>query len=219
MMKNLLLALLVACAPSAFAAGGLALGGKVGTLGPSLELTGYLRENLNLRVGGQYLPFSYDGEESDVEYEVEARFASVLATLDWFPFENNFRISAGLLFNNNELDMEGRSTDDDTEIGDTEYTAAEIGTLKGQATFDEYAPYIGIGFGNPVWDDVDLTFSFDFGVVFQGSPDIKLRADGTASGDPEFQANLREEEQDAQDVADDFKIYPVISFGICYYFW
>jgi hypothetical protein len=218
MMKKLLLALLCLAAPASFAAGGLAIGAKMGTLGPGIEICGYLMSNLNLRVGGNYLPLSVDGEADEVDYDVELNFANALATLDWHPFNNNFRISAGFALNNNELEMIG-DLNEDTEIGDREYSPSEIGRLKGSATFDEYAPYLGIGFGNAVADDVDLTFSFDFGLLFQGGADIELTANGTASGDPVFQANLRKEEKDAQDVADDFKIYPVISFGICYYFW
>ena len=218
MIKRFLAILLCLAAPATFAAGGLAIGAKMGTLGPGIEVVGYLMSNLNLRVGGNYLPLSTDGSTDEVDYDIELSFANALATLDWHPFCNNFRISAGFALNNNELDMTGDVTEN-TTIGDKEYTAAEIGRLKGSATFDEYAPYLGIGFGNAVADDVDLTFSFDLGILFQGSADIKLQSNGTASGDPEFQANLRKEEQDAQDVADDFKIYPVISFGICYYFW
>ncbi len=99
------------------------------------------------------------------------------------------------------------------------YTPEQIGTLSGDATFDEFAPYVGIGFGNAVADDVDLSFSFDLGLIFQGTPDVKLRSDGTAAGNPVFVADLQDEEDDLQDDADKFKIYPVLSFGISYCFW
>jgi hypothetical protein len=52
-----------------------------------------------------------------------------------------------------------------------------------------------------------------------GSADVTLDATGPLANDPAFQNELRKEEDDAQEVADDIKIYPVLSFGVCYYFW
>lgn len=218
MIKRLLIALSLLAAPAVFAQGGLSIGAKVGTLGPGIEMAGYLLTNLNLRVSGQYLPLSVNGSSDEVDYNADIEFANLLAMLDWFPFDNNFRISAGLALNNNKLDMKG-DLNDTTKIGDHRYTASQIGTLKGDATFDSYAPYLGIGFGNSITEEGDLTFSFDLGVMFQGSADVNLHANGSASGDPTFQSDLAKEERDAQDVADEFTIYPVISFGIAYYFW
>lgn len=220
MNKKLTIALLLAVAASvsARAQGGLSIGGHVGTLGPGVELTGYLLPQLNVRVSGNYLAFSYDGDTDDVDYKADLRFASVLGTLDWFPFENNFRISAGLAANNNKIKLKG-DVNEPTEIGDHEYTPSQIGTLKGEATFDDYAPYLGVGFGNSVADDAGLSFVFDLGVVFQGTPDVTLDSNGSAAGSPQFKADLKKEEDNAQDEADHFKIYPVLSFGIAYYFW
>jgi hypothetical protein len=217
-MKKIILAALAASAASCFAQGGLSIGAKVGTLGPGLEMSGYLTETLNIRVGGQYLRFGFDTEVDNIDYEVEMRFASLLTTLDWHPNGSNFRISAGFALNDNRLDVDGRAQESE-EVGGHVYTPEQIGTLSGDATFDEFAPYVGIGFGNAVADDVDLSFSFDLGLVFQGTPDVKLRSDGTAAGNPVFAADLQDEEDDLQDDADKFKVYPVLSFGISYCFW
>lgn len=223
MMKHvvrlLVCAFLLGAATSSRASG-LALGPKIGTLGPGLELTGYLTDNLNFRIAGNYVAFSITGEEDDIEYDGDVRFASVLGLLDWFPADNNFRITAGVTLNNNEIEMTG-DTSEPTEINDTEYTPAQIGRLTGDATFDEVVPYFGIGFGNPLWDESEQSWSFmfDLGVIFQGTADVELEADGTLANDPSFQADLQEEEDDAQDFADDIKIYPVLSFGVTYYFW
>ncbi len=214
----LVVAMFAATLASARAQGGLAIGGKIGTLGPGVELTGYLLPELNIRVGGTYLPFTVNGSSHDVDYDVDVRFASLLGTLDWHPFENNFRISAGAAVNNNKLKLKGK-INENTTIGDHEYTPDQIGTLSGEATFDHVVPYIGVGFGNAVADDVSLTFSFDLGVMIQGKPEISLRSNGAASAIPQFQQDLKEEERDAQDVADHFKVYPVLAFGISYYFW
>jgi hypothetical protein len=200
------------------AQGGLALGAKIGTLGPGLELTGYVTEYVNLRGGFNWIEFSWDGSADDIDYDMEVQFETIAALVDIHPYANNFRITAGVLWNNNEADLDG-SIDEPTEIGGTTYTPEQIGTLTGTARFDDVAPYVGIGFGNPVMDDVDLSFSFDLGVMFQGAADVTLTSDGALANDPQFQADLAEEEQDAQDVANDLQIYPVLAFGMAYYFW
>ena len=220
MLRKIILALALqfAALTSAWAWGGVSAGLDVGTLGPGVSASGYLNDQLNLRVGLHYLKFGYDGEESDVEYDADLELNTLMTVVDWHPFTNQFRITAGIVFNNNEVTLDGTPNQTAT-IGDTVYSSEQIGTLHGDATFNHLSPYLGIGYGNPVRDGASLSFMFDIGVLFQGSPDISLSADGTASGDPGFESDLQSEEDDAQDVADKFKVYPVISFGIAYYFW
>ncbi|MFH0908017.1 MAG: hypothetical protein V1929_04585 [bacterium] len=222
-MKKILFSVIAIAAAAGFATssaaqGGLALGAKVGTLGPGVELTGYLVGDLNIRAGFNYLPYSYEFEEDGINYDADLTMQSALILLDWHMFGNNFRFSAGLTINDNILEVTG-ATSEPEEIGNSLYTPAEIGTLKGRATFDQLAPYVGIGYGNAVADDVALSFVFDLGIIFQGTPDIDLSSSGTMASDPQFQADLKEEEQNIQDEADSFKIYPVLAFGIAYYFW
>jgi hypothetical protein len=200
-------------------ADGMAAAFKLGTLGPGVDLTGYLLPQLNVRANVNYASFGFTGDSGDVDYDMDMDFLTVFGLLDWHPYENNFRISAGVGLNNNKFDLKGKNLDSSTTIGDHEYSAAQIGNLNGSVTFDDFAPYFGIGFGNPVADDVDWTFSFDLGIMIQGVGDVDLTADGTASDDAQFQNDLQQEEDDAQDIADDFEIYPVVSFGIAYYFW
>jgi len=220
-MKKLLIVLAVAVLslslPLTASAQGIALGAKIGTLGPGLDLTVSLVDRLNLRVNGNYLKISAETTQSDIDYDADLTLGSALAMLDWHPFGNNFRISAGAVYNGNELGLEATPTDS-VEIGDTEYTPAQIGTLTGDATFDKFGPYIGIGFGNAVKEDMALTFVFDLGVVFHGSPEINLDADGPVAGIPSFQADLADEEQQVEDDISAFKIYPVLAFGVSYHF-
>ena len=92
------------------------------------------------------------------------------------------------------------------------------------------APYLGLGWGNAVntigskW-----SFSSDFGVLFQGSPEIKLTANGEAKDlasnqtikidtDTVFQAELEKQTRKTNKDAKDFKFYPVISMGASYRF-
>lgn len=195
----------------------IAVGAKLGTLGPGLEATVGLTGILNARVGGNYFAFNYDGTRSDVDYETKLRWASLGLLLDCHPFENNFRVTGGAYYNRNRFDLEGTPNDTVT-IGDNEYPAALLGNLSGTMEFRKWAPYLGLGFGNAVKPGATWTFSFDVGILFQGSPDVDLEADGIIALSPQFQADLAQEEEDIQDDVDVFRFYPVLAFGIAYLF-
>ena len=93
-----------------------------------------------------------------------------------------------------------------------------MGSLVGELDFDDINSHIGIGWGNAVGKNKQWSFSFDLGVIYQGSPKVNLSANGTSSGDAAFQRNLAREEQSLEGELEDFQFYPVISFGICYSF-
>lgn len=191
-----------------------ALGVKIGTLGGSVEATIPLAPVVNLRGVYNYLDFSSDDTVDDVEYEIDVAFESYGGYLDWHPLQNNFRVSAGVLVNNNEILLDARPTGT-TTIGDTDYPAAALGTLSGVLDFEDFAPYLGIGFGNAAAGPGHWSFSFDLGVLFQNY-DVTLSATGPANSVPGFAEDLAAEEEEIQNELDGFELYPVLSFGIAY---
>ncbi len=192
---------------------------KLGTLGAGAELTlGLIPDALNIRLGGNYLPLKFSGKIKDVDYSFDVTWASVPLALDWHPFGNNFRITGAVLYNRNRARLDANLSENQ-KIGDHEYTPEEIGTLTGKVDFRNFAPYLGLGFGNAVGGpDTSWNFVFDVGVMFQGAPDVALSADGIISQDPTFRQDLAKEEKSVQDEADKFQFYPVISFGLSYQF-
>lgn len=195
---------------------GIALGVKAGTLGLGADVTVMVTEHVNLRVNGNYLQYDHEEEIDDIDYDLELDFQSLIALLDWHPFVNGFRLSGGAIFNGNELTLNGTPSENET-IGGRRYTPEEIGTLMGDLDFDQLAPYVGIGYGRAVGPDRRWSFVFDLGLIFQ-SFEVDLRADGLLASDPQFRADLEEEEDDIQEELDDFKVYPVLAFGVAYQF-
>lgn len=197
-------------------AAGFALGAKAGTLGLGVEATAGLSERVNLRFGVNNYTYSFDETTSGIRYDADLKLQSGALLLDWHPFGGVFRLSAGYMRNKNALDLKATPTQNQT-IGDQEYTPAQIGTLVGNVKFKKSAPYAGIGWGNAA-NGRGLGFSAEVGAIFQGAPEVTLRGDGGLAGDPAFEADLRREEQEAEDDLEDFKIYPVVSFGLSYRF-
>jgi len=195
---------------------GVAAGMKIGTLGPGAELTVDLIPQLNLRVNANYLKYSYDREIDDIDWEIELDFSSFLLMLDWHPFENDFRLTGGVIRNDSETTLNG-TPNENVEIGNNTYPPELVGTLSGKLTFADLAPYIGVGIGNAVDKDTSLSFIFDLGLIFQ-TLDVELAASGPVKYLPQFQDDLRKEEEDIQDDLDGLKVYPVLAIGLAYHF-
>lgn len=217
-LAALLPALAVPAAPQPDADTGgtsaLALGARIGTAGAGGQLTIGLAERLNLRLIGQLGSFTYDNEVDDADYEVDFSFGNAGAVLDFHPTGGEFRFSAGLFYNGNELSGDAVPTDD-IMIGDYEFPPVVVGTLHAEVDFPSTAGYVGIGWGNAVRGDRRWTVSFDLGVLFYATPEFSLTADGLGAGNPYFEAELQKEEED---IEDDFianaKFWPVLALGI-----
>lgn len=211
--------LLLGIAPAAHAAtGDLAFGLKAGTLGVGGEATLGILPGLNARTG--YNAFNYDGTttKDNISYNYRLRLGSLPLLVDLHPIPaSSFRISAGVIINNNKIDATGKPQGSYT-IGGTTYTAAEVGTLTGKIGFNTTSPYAGIGWGNAVAKGLPLTICIDAGVMFQGTPKVSLAANGTLASDATFKANLAKEEGTIRDSTDNLKYYPVVSLGLAYRF-
>jgi hypothetical protein len=196
----------------------IALGARISTLGAGPELSLGLSDFWSIRAAAHWGSYTVDGDTDNIEYEYDLSLASGLVTLEWNVFAGGFHIDAGLLFNSNSLDAVGQATDGTFTINGEEYNSNDVGTLNGEVDFDSVAPYLGIGWGNPVATNTTWTFFFNLGVVFQGSPDVTLSTNGLLSNNAIFLDNLKEEEKKLQDELDQFEYYPVVALGLTYKF-
>lgn len=196
---------------------GLAVTAKAGTLGLGLEFSGGFNSYLNARAGINYFDYDFSEEYENIEYDMELELRSAAGLLDWHPAGGSFRLTSGMLFNENELAAEAKP-DGTYEIGDTEYPAALVGDLTGDIDFDAYAPYVGLGWATEHGSDGGFGLSVDLGVAYQGSPDVELAASGPISVDPGFQADLAAEQKALADDLEDYKYYPVVAVGFNYRF-
>lgn len=196
-------------AASAQSGEGFFVGGKVSTLGLGAE-AGY-RFNRLVTVRASATGYTYETDQTldDIDSSVDLGLGAYGVILDYHPFANAFYVSAGAFANQNEVDTLATPANP-VEIGNTTYTPAEIGTVYGNGSFDDFAPYAGIGgawaFGDGGWE-----FAAEAGAYFQGSPEITYRADGQLANDPSFQADLRAEAARAQGDLEEYDTYPVVS--------
>jgi hypothetical protein len=214
--------LLAALVPGlAFAEGNIALTGKIGTLGWGAELTTPLATNAHLRFGVNAYNWYADTTESGVDYDATWRTRTASLIGDFFPIQDSvFRISVGLFYNDNQLDMTAEPSSGNTyEINGTTYTAGQIGTLTGKLTFDKTSPYIGVGWGNAFAKPYGWNFVLDVGALYQGRPKLTLSTNSSfCNTDPTCQANLAAEQREAEEDLRSYRWYPVVSVGAVYRF-
>jgi hypothetical protein len=165
-----------------------------------------------VRLNADAYSYSRKFNQDGIDYDGKATLKTGSLLLDWYPFANNFRISAGPMYNGNKVGLSTPTTN--LTINNNPYTAS----LDGQVDFKKYVPYAGIGYGRPVGRGLSLTF--DLGVVFQGTPTATLN--GTCSPAPActatFQSDLKAQEASLNDAIKNFRYYPVVALGLAYTF-
>ncbi len=217
-MKKLAFTLCLALAWAAPAAAdhNFGIGAKAGTLGVGIE--GTWRPPvpwLDVRLGLNRLDYDDTGDYSGVPYDGTLSLDTVYATANFsFPL-SPFRLTAGVYNNGNELELTSTASDSYV-IGGITYDASDVGTLTSVTSFSGTAPYLGFGFDFEVLNKVGL--NLDFGVLWQGEPDVSLTADGILAEDPIFQEALEAERLDLVDEVQDYKAWPVVSLGVVFNF-
>lgn len=197
---------------------------KGGTLGLGGGVGIDISDNLTARVGYTSYNLDKDISTSDVDYKGKVKLGGAEALLDWYPFTGTFRVTGGLVFSRNKIDVDAK-LNQTVDINGTTYQASDVGSLNGSVKFKSTVPYLGIGWGNVAGKNGNFHFIADIGVEFQGSPDVKLHGSCT----PAFQASnptecaqlssdVAQEEKDLNNKVSDYKWWPVLNLGVAYRF-
>jgi len=204
---------------------------KLSTLGAGFEIDYAFSDQFSFRGQINSLSIDQDFEENGIEYTSELDLSTIGGLLDWRPFLGLFRMTAGGFSNNNKLT--GFSKNLGTyKIGDRIYEFGAGNNARVDAIIqlgDGFTPYLGFGWGNNSIDKRGLSYSFDIGILFQGTPAVDLNAEGTATDqqtgfevdlatNPIVQSELKKEERNLESDLNGYDLYPVISFGLGYLF-
>jgi hypothetical protein len=200
------------------AAADTSVGIRAGTLGAGVELSQALSQRVAVRVNVDAYNRKQTSTEDNIQYDAKLKLQTASLLGDWFPFAGNFRVSLGAMFNGNKLTLKGKPTGGTFTINDVTYNASDVGSLDAKVDFNKAAPYFGIGYGRPI--NSGLSFIFDLGVLFQGSPKSKITATCTATTPncAQLQSDAAAEQSQLDESLRSFKYYPVISLGLAYTF-
>lgn len=151
--------------------------------------------------------YSYSGDVGDFgagsSLDVNLKLSSVQLLGDWYPTAGGWRLSGGLVFNDNKVTLAG--------VGNVNGKPA---TVAGEVKLsNSVSPYLGVGYSTRPKDAKGFGFNFDLGVMFQ-DPTVSL----TASGVGVTQADIDAQKQKVVDAVDQLKNMPVLGVGISYAF-
>lgn len=189
----------------------VALGAGISTLGVgghgALEINDFLALRLNANFGA----FDFSGDYGGIDYDTEVDLLTAGLLVDVHPFGispvgGGFVITGGAYYNGNELSLTATPATP-VDIGGQNFS---VGSINTDVEFQEFAPYLSLGYDGTFHSIVPVSFFAKAGVLFQGAPDVTVTTRG--GGVPN--ANLRREAQQIEDDLSAFEFYPVLSLGI-----
>lgn len=220
MKKTLLVLALFAGFSCAANATDIGVSVEAGTTGLGLHASYPVMPKLNARVGINYLGYNYAGNTSNVDYDFKMKLTTFDMLADYFPMDNGFRVSGGLVYNGNKIEANAKANNGTNYVlNGTTYNAAQAGSINGSADFKKIAPYLGIGWGNAV-KNAGWGLSADLGVMFQGSPNVNLTNSGCQApvNCAQLASDVAAEKQTLNDKVNRFNAYPVLRVGASYRF-
>lgn len=192
-----------------------------GLSGVGVDLALPINPSFGLRATVSGLSLSHNGTygTSDV-WNGNLKLAQYGLLGDYYPFAGSFRLTAGVIYDANQLDVNGTASGTYTFGGQT-YNAGEIGTATGTVTWNRFAPYLGIGAGNLAGSPGFHT-GFDLGVLYAGRPSVTLTATcsagAVACNQSTLNQNVAAEKASLQSEANKFRFWPVARVEIGYAF-
>ena len=209
---------LLACG---IAAADFGVGVKAGTVGVGLEGRWKIVPWLDIRLGGHTYDYDDSGSQAGINYDATLALDNYYLTGNFrFPL-SPFRVTAGAYSNGNEFQMVSQDTlGADFDIGGVSFSPADVGELQSVTSFSSTSPYVGVGYDFEILGKVGL--NLDFGVLWQGEPEVTLEATGLATAPPAVQAQLlpalEAERLELEDEVKNFKAWPVVSLAFVYNF-
>jgi hypothetical protein len=188
------------------------VGMTAGTLGIGPEASVALGNTFAVRSNVTFFNLSHDFDSDDVRYNGKARFRSVGLMVDYHVGGSGFFVSAGARLNKNHAHAYATPTTI-TEIGDEEYTPAEIGTLHAHADFKPISPTLSLGYSGHLTKGLKL--GIEAGAMFEGALRVKSL---TASNNGVDTDDLEAERQSVEKDAAKYKVYPILQLTAGYHF-
>lgn len=226
MTDQRLLSALAACAlamPAAQAQ--IAVTADLGTTGPGLHLVVPMESYLNGRFGINHYARDKNDTANGIAYQLKATLRTVDILFDWFPSASSaLRLTAGVVYNGSRLAGTGvAGADGKFTINGKSYDAATVGTLNGEVEFRRAAPYLGIGWGNPLAGNAARGWQVggDLGAFYQGRPSPSLISHGCTVSSAvctQLARDVTAEQARFGEEISNFKVYPVLRASIAYRF-
>ena len=183
---------------------------KASTSGVGGEFGYRLSNKFILKAGYETIDLKYSTSFKEYDFSIDAggsfSTGNVSFLMDYQLF-NLLYVSTGILLNNTVVTVSGTFSEDYV-WGDVVIPKEDMGVIEWEIT-PQYAlsPYVGFGFGNNLSHSRRVSYSFEIGGIFQGSPQIDIISDGilAPNQDPDFNQSGMLENQISK-----YRFYPTI---------
>ena len=210
----------------------IAIGTKSGTLGMGGQIATPLARWLTLRGGADFFGFSMSQGIDGVNYSGQISLKSGLVCVDVYPFGHGLHISPGILIFKSGIGASmivpgGNSF----SMGDNTYTSdpSDPVTGSGSIVFSRsIMPSLTLGFGNmiPRKERSHWSVPFEVGAAYTGHYTMQINLAGSAcsqgfcqsTSNSSIQQSVAQEQNDLNEAAKHYQIYPIISSGVAYRF-
>ncbi|NLE00256.1 MAG: hypothetical protein GX640_10315 [Fibrobacter sp.] len=196
---------------------GMGLVFMAGTAGPQAGLIGSLHQfmhctrPINIRAFFSFLPIAQKRDMTISEQPLGLDFKSKVISgdlfLDFHPFKNSIRLTAGVFFSGSKTAANLQATEG-LSMEMITITPEEMGSLEFVFSRRPVQPYLGLGTGNALSRRV--SFMFDFGVAYTGALQVK----GTGTGMIAPTADNAQNLQNVFDKHNELFWWPVLSIGL-----
>lgn len=187
----------------------IALNTRVTSFGPGAAATVQISSTVNVRSGMSYLPISRNGvleNEVDVAYDVTGELAAVTLFVDWHPFDNVLRVSAGAVYDRSHVESSGQPAES-YELQGSSFSPEKLGQVEADLSFaNTVHPYLGIGLGNSVRGS-RLDVFFDFGAMYVNQAEVNVEGAGLISA-------TANQESDLNEALRSFPVLPYVALGM-----
>lgn len=193
----------------------------LGTDGIGGDLAFLATPSLVFRARGTWLGVGHGETYDGVRYDGRLKFATGGLFLDVHPLPGMAHplfLSAGVMKGRRKASIIATPKGSITYNGHV-YTAAEVGTVRGDIALPDTAPFVGLGWDNTFDTQGPFGFKLMAGVAASRDPKVTLTSTGgLLSMAPMLAADLKAEEAKIRSAADHLRYYPVVSTGLTYKF-
>ena len=159
-----------------------------------------------LEAVGYEMPKELNFSGANLLVDVTAKLDHADLIVDFHPFRNAFRLSAGLgIFSGNQIKVTATILDS-IEFGQIKFTSDDIGSLGLNWVLNTVNPYVGLGFGRAAPKN-RIGCGLDLGAYYIGPPKPEILATGMVKRTSEQSATLQENLKG-------FQWLPVLSFRL-----
>jgi opacity protein-like surface antigen len=201
----------------------VAVTADAGTTGAGVHLVVPMETYLNGRFGVNAFNHDMTKHSGMVDYDIKGKLQTADILFDWYVRDGSaFHLTGGIVYNNNHFNAVATpSALGQFSLNGNTYTAADVGLLSGDIEFRKAAPYVGIGWGNPLAASSRWQFSAELGTFYEGDPKVHLVSMGCVTSNTVCKAVATDVAAEAKRLQGDlsgYRFYPVARASLSYRF-